>query len=650
MKKQLRLRNKLIIVFLTILLIPTISLGYFAYSDAKKQIIEQQNVAAQSSSIMLNTNISNSLTAKIADLDYLVERISPLPLSTAKDADVRKVLNEYVRSHGDITMAYVGTSKNDMIRMPYFEYASDYKPTERDWYKSSINASDYLISPPYTSATSGDLVITISKKLPSNNAVVGIDMSLQEFNTIAGEIAIGKNGFLSIVDEKNNYISHPEHQLGSVVEKQLAELLTQDTDATQNANQITQNYSVNDVTGWKIVSNVYDQEAEDIAQSIWNKIIWVLVISTILISILSYFIIRSIVRPLNNLRSNALKISEGDLTVEIETKGNNEIAELAQAFQTMKQQLATLIVQLQSQAQSIQKSADELSATSSENSASSQQISHATQSVASSMEQQIIYIDQSNESIDEIAQGVTGIAEDASQVTELSVIAQEHALDGGQHIQKTVEKMTAINQAVEVTDTKIRNLYDTTKEIGSILSMIHSIADQTNLLALNASIEAARAGEQGKGFAVVANEVRQLAENSQRSARQIEELIKTVQHDTKLTVELMQETMQHVSDGTSVAQDTAVRFSTIIDSMKDITPRMENMTAASEEIAATITTVTQSSIQLADLAKDTAAASEEVSASTEESLTSMENMEDTAQNLLQLAEDLQQLIQKFKLS
>lgn len=650
MKKQLRLRNKLIIVFLTILLVPTISLGYFAYSDAKKQIIEQQNVAAQSSSIMLNTNISNSLSSKIADLDYLVERISPLPLSTAKNTDVRTVLNEYVQSHSDITMAYVGTSKNDMIRMPYFDYGSDYKPTERDWYKAAIDTSDYLISQPYTSATSGDLVITISKKIPSSDAVVGIDMSLQEFNTIASEIAIGENGFLSIVDEKNNYISHPKHKLGSVVDEQLAELLTQNAEVTQSTNQITQKYSVNDITGWKIISNVYDQEAEDIAQSIWNKIIWVLVISIICIAVISYFVIRSIVNPITTLRSNALKISEGDLTVKIDTRGNNEIAELAQAFQTMQQQLATLIIQLQTQAQSIQKSADELSATSSENSASSQQISHATQSVAASTEQQIIYIDQSNESINEIAQGVTGIAEDASQVTELSVIAQEHALDGGQHIQKTVEKMTAINQAVEVTGSKIRNLYDTTKEIGSILSMIHAIADQTNLLALNASIEAARAGEHGKGFAVVANEVRQLAENSQRSARQIEELIKTVQHDTKLTVELMQETMQHVSDGTSVAQDTAVRFSTIIDSMKDITPRMENMTAASEEIAATITTVTQSSIQLADLAKDTAAASEEVSASTEESLTSMENMEDTAQNLLQLAEDLQQLIQKFKLS
>lgn len=650
MKKQLRLRNKLIIVFLTILLVPTLSLGLFSYSDAKNQIIEQQNVAAQSSSDMLNTNISNSLTAKIGDLDYLVKRISKLPLSTAKNADVRKVLNEYVSSHGDISMAYIGTSTNDMIRMPYFKYGSDYKPTERDWYKTAINATDYLISPPYTSASSGDLVITVSKKLPQNSGVVGIDMSLEEFNTIASDISIGESGFLSIVDEKNNYISHPENKLGSAVDKQLAVLLEQSTKTSQSVDHITQKYSINDLTGWKIISNVYDKEAEAIAQSIWNKIIWVLVVSTVLISILSYFVIRSIVNPLNNLRSNALKISEGDLTVEIDTRGSNEIAELAQAFQTMKQQLTTLIIQLQSQAQSIQKSADDLSATSSENSASSQQIAQATQSVASSTEQQIHYIEQSNESINEIAQGVTGIAEDASQVTELSAIAQEHALDGGQHIQKTVEKMAAINQAVEVTDTKIRNLYDTTKEIGSILAMIHSIADQTNLLALNASIEAARAGEQGKGFAVVANEVRQLAENSQRSASQIEQLIKAVQKDTQMTVELMQETMQHVSDGTSVAQNTAVRFSTIINSMKDITPRMENMTAASEEIAATITTVTQSSIQLADLAKDTAAASEEVSASTEESLTAMENMENTAQNLLLLAEDLQQLIQKFKLN
>lgn len=642
----LHLRNKLIITFAIILFLPTLSIGWFSYTSAKKQIIEQQNSYAESSIEILDTNISHTLSSKISDINYLSKRLSTIPLKTEKDSKVREVLNDYVDGHDDVVMAYIGTMKNDMIRMPYFKYANNYVPSERDWFKNALNATDYSISSPYTSATSNELVVTISKKLDNNLGIVGIDLSIQQFDNLAKQIKIGDKGYLSIIDTNGKYISHPKKDLGSNIEKNIATLINNKND-TENMHT---KMKKNDLTEWKIIATTNKNEAVAIANKTWSTIITVLIISLVLGGILVSYIIMSIVRPITILRESALKISDGDLTVNIQIKAKDEIGELAQAFIAMKHHLSTLLLQLKEQTNILKQSTSNMTTSTNQNSASSQEISSAIHEITLSAEQQMNHVDLTNESIKNIEAGILGITDDTAEVTELAQAAHEKAIDGGNSIGNTVEKMASIDQAVHDTDYKVRALYDRTKEIGSILEIIRSIADQTNLLALNASIEAARAGEHGKGFAVVADEVRKLAESSQQSARQIEGLIHAVQNDTRETVSIMQETMNHVTAGKEVAQNTADKFKDIISSMQEITPRIENMSATSEEISATITEVAQASLQLADLAKDTAAASEEVSASAEESLSSTENMEKTSNDLAELSVQLQKLIQQFKLS
>lgn len=649
MLKNMRLRTKLIVSFLAILIIPSMIISTVAFQNIKSLVEDKNTDYAHSSSEMLNANITNTLQSKIDDVNYLAKRISDLPLKMDKNSEVRTVLNEYVEGHNDVSIAYVGTTKGDMIRMPYLVYPKDYNPLERPWYIGALKEEDYSISNPYISAIDNKLVITISKQLPNNAGVVGIDMSIDSFQAIANEVKIGKKGFAAIVDQQGNYITHPTKELGKPVEKEVQTLVSKDGDQTEELQDRILTVKTNNLSNWKIVSTTYVSEAIAQAGKTWMNIVYIIVGSLVLGGVLIFFIIRSIISPIKKLRDSALTISEGDLTTEITVSGKDEVGQLAEAFEKMKIHLTALISNLKDNANTIRESSDLLSASTSENMASSQQITAAMQQVTINNERQTNQMAQSNQALGEVSDGIQDMASDTSQVTELSQTANQQALEGGQSIQETVEKMESIQSAVNETDLKVRSLYDRTKEINSILEMIRSIADQTNLLALNASIEAARAGEHGKGFAVVAEEVRKLAESSQQSAGQIETLIQTVQDDTGETVKIMESALHHVQDGTKVVENTAEKFDVIVKNMQSITPRMENVSAVSQEIAATISTMTSGSQVLIDAATENAAALEEVSASTEESLSSMVSMERTAQELQHLAEELQQSIQRFKL-
>ncbi|MGO4276703.1 methyl-accepting chemotaxis protein, partial [Paenibacillus sp. TAF58] len=139
---------------------------------------------------------------------------------------------------------------------------------------------------------------------------------------------------------------------------------------------------------------------------------------------------------------------------------------------------------------------------------------------------------ETSKAMEEMSKGIQNIAEASSNASDLAIETTKGAIQGNEMIHLAIHRMNAVNDIVQKSAAELIQLKDRSIEIGGIVNMITEIASQTHLLALNASIEAARAGELGRGFSVVAAEVKKLAEESERSAQQIQELIRSIQTDT----------------------------------------------------------------------------------------------------------------------
>jgi methyl-accepting chemotaxis protein len=224
------------------------------------------------------------------------------------------------------------------------------------------------------------------------------------------------------------------------------------------------------------------------------------------------------------------------------------------------------------------------------------------------------------------------------------------AQEGVGAAQQANEAMRAVRDSSEEVSSAIGELASKSEQIGEIVVTITQIAEQTNLLALNAAIEAARAGEQGRGFAVVADEVRKLAEESQRAAREISQLVGAIQDDTAEAVGVVQYGAKRTADGAAVVEQTRGAFERIGSSVDDMTTRIEQIAAGAQQIAASATGMQEDIGEVAAVAEQSSASSEEVSASTEQTSASAQQIAASAQELSGSAEELNRLVAQFKLA
>ncbi|MCG9677871.1 methyl-accepting chemotaxis protein [Vibrio sp. Isolate24] len=337
-------------------------------------------------------------------------------------------------------------------------------------------------------------------------------------------------------------------------------------------------------------------------------------IAFILGATVSVFMPKMIIRPIGGepreMMQLAEQIANGDLTHQFDSKVQS--GSVYASLRNMSTNLKALISQILESSQVLASTAEETSVASEQTTAAVANQQTDTEMVATAINQ------------------MTSTVNNVAHNTENAALISKEAHD------KTEEGITMLNNSMASIDTLVNDVTSTahdmdalvqsTDQIDQVLTVIQTITEQTNLLALNAAIEAARAGENGRGFAVVADEVRQLAQKTQDSAADIQDIVSTVQGAAKTSVSKMQKSVEQAESTSSVSRRTVEAFEEINIAMAKIDDMMAQISTASEEQAQVSEDINKRILHISEVSIETSASSQQLLAASQEVARSAETL------------------------
>ncbi|MGE7691896.1 methyl-accepting chemotaxis protein [Lysinibacillus sp. NPDC097214] len=378
------------------------------------------------------------------------------------------------------------------------------------------------------------------------------------------------------------------------------------------------------------------------------KIILITLIVLIVGICIVYFFTDYLTRPIRKLTAQVNQVGNGDLTVKIETNRKDEIGVLTNAIQQMVLDLQNIIIGINSSSKQLIDTTNGVAKSSEKANEAISHISASIQEVSAGAHAQYKNSEESSATLEQMSEGIQQIAEASSNVSQLSSISLQNVELGNGNIEKVVHQMNIISESVQLSANAIKKLESQSNEVSLIINMIRDIASQTNLLALNAAIEAARAGESGKGFAVVAEEVRKLAEQSEKSANSISNLISKINEDTSLTVQTMNVVTDNVEDGLQAVEEAGKSFESILQSIQGVVSHTKQVSVTSEEMSAFSEEITAGVVETTMLANKAAKATESVVERTMEQESYNQDILHSILKLNKMAEDLEKSVSKFE--
>ncbi len=575
----LSLRGKLLAASLGVVLLMAALLGIVAFHTLKSRTLD----AIQSEAVNYGHAHSVAIGNWLEDRKHAVDALAAVIAHDPDTALVPHLLQ--TRTSGGFGLTYFGSAQGKMTRHDPALNTANYDPRARPWYQNADKAGKLIVTPPYVSVTMQQMVVTLAEPVSHQGRVIGVagaDLSLDALIDEVLAMKVQGEGYAMLLDRTGLIVGHPNKELAL---KQVAELDPGLTGAAldawsrdgelhgANLNGREVLLSVQGVPGtdWLLAMVMYKEVLEaPLASLLWQLVgltlVLLLVFGALLIAMFNYLFadLGRVSRALADIAHG-----EGDLTVQIATRSQDEVGQLAQNFNQFVARLHGIVSRLRDVTV-------ELAAQS------------RTQAAGAEARSQRVRQQQ-----DEIVMVATAVTEMASATQEIAGNAEFAANTAGDAVRLAVAGQSQVGQsqrsitglAGEVSDASqtIHELDGHAQQISGILATISGIAEQTNLLALNAAIEAARAGEQGRGFAVVADEVRVLSRRTHDSTAEIQQMIEALQQTTRKAVGGMETSRQLAGTSVEDAEAANLSLGRINEAIGAISDMATQIAAAAEE-------------------------------------------------------------------
>lgn len=651
-------KGKVLGLSLPFLIIMVVLLIWIAYVVSKNNIINSSEKLLNTSAKDQTHQIESWLNQKLKEVStvkYDIEHSGAL----ANDKSLQEKLNSYYGLDSDfIDGFYVADLSGAMLKAAESQKSTG-AATSQVWFQEGITR----VNPSFTKTYVNDdniQVISASGMFndDKNIRVLSADLTLDSVNIIVNSSVSMPNAESLLIDKADGTILVARDnsliftKLGAVKDDFFIAIADKIAKGDYSLGLLEGNYYVMREIGgtnWLLVSYIPASYITKSVDSLRNTLIFIAAISLVIICVIMYINVHLAVKPLRDISKKIKSMSNGDFTIEVTPRGNDEIADIQKSVNVFIQSMRHMINEIISISTQLKSQADMSSGV-------ADNMLDASRTQAGSMSDLNNTMSQFNISINEIARNATELSNFVSETTEDSDIVKEKidgmvevSQRGRQDMQRVIDAMAQIRNSIDELVKAINKVGSASNEITGIIGLIGNISEETALLSLNASIEAARAGESGRGFAVVASEISKLADTTASSVDNISVLIKEVDSMIEAAVGQAEISVGNINESSERIHVAVNTFDEIYGSINEVENVIRKMveeiekvnsvamgvSAVSEEQAASTEVIYNTSEKMVQQANDFETESEKVAGG--------------AKVLIQTSDQLTQHMDRFKI-